>query len=411
MRSPYRFGLGLLLAACTAQPHVPRADRAAERGTLPAAHPLPSEATRSNAGAAVCRQRATAVAANAGDFALGFGERGGLVVWSGARGLEAAPFDPNGNPVRTQRVIPLALRPQHVAPLGPGFLVVGAQADTPAPACNPRRCIDPTCAGFTSNQPQVCMTECSPCPGPTRGGLALLATDDDGVLLAAPVPLPGSTKLLATFDGDGRALGLLTDEALFWIEQLPDASLAVRRVAFGRKEYVLAVRGGGPPAFLAVDGLGAVELFDAEASRPIEGALVASGMFVDARLQARWAEGKIHVARQAWTVAPDAIQTQTIEGGALRSTGETVKTFPSPFADYLSLHSVNAGLQRESWLQQKVGGPIDPTTVVPGARLANARSAFTGSVFAIATHDSESALWLVAADCREPSRMTPTTTE
>jgi hypothetical protein len=253
------------------------------------------------------------------------------------------------------------------------------------------------------------------------GALRVLAVDDRGTLRSSPLELRGSSRLLAATGGDGQGMGLVTERGGVWLTSTASVALDARPFELRKAEVLVPVRGDGPPTFLTSDDRGRdVVVVDPTGARSAEGSLIPFGSLFDARLQARWGEGRapqgemvnqehapqarpparrVHVAHHAWQHAKDATQASVLESGALRVVGPPERSITAPFEDYVTMSLRGRELVRTSWLQESVGEPFDPSSLVPTARLDSVVVEFTGRSFVVTLTDAGEGLHLAALDC------------
>jgi len=217
----------------------------------------------------------------------------------------------------------------------------------------------------------------------------------------------GAVDIEAVLFGDGRSLGILTGNEIFWVHTDASSGLVTTRRELSRMQYALPVRGKGAPSLLALTENGTVRWIGERGEQQIQGSLAdpRSGRFVDARLQARWdANGRLHIAKQAWLESLDSIQYSVIDGGALHSVGEIQRGgFREPFAEYVEMHFVSRHFQRSSWIQSSIGREIDLRDIDPDADVDHAKFAWTGKVFLFAYPTlvpNPSKLRVITAQCQ-----------
>lgn len=369
----------------------------APRYNAPSEHFLPlEEAAVANAGAQRCTY-SPPIDIDGLDhdarFAVGFGERGGLVAWSATNGTHVRPWSMDGRftgstIVHTQ--VPLA-KPIEIAPIGRGFVAILKRVETQDSVCG-GRCIDATCAGWPAGtpQPQVCAYTCSkPCRIPSAHEFVLLYLDMSGQIIGTPkVWRTGLFEVESILAGDGRSVGILTGETVIWVRVDEHDSLTMRRQPLPGAKYLLPIRGRGAPSLLGLSEEGEVLLVDEKGEHLVRGNLVdpRAGRFVDARLQARRdSTGRIHVAQQAWTISLDAMQYSMIDENEIRPVGEISSgVFRAPFQEYVEPHYEGRGIRRRSWTQRVIGDDIDLAAVDPNADVEHARSGWTGKAFVFA---------------------------
>ncbi len=379
-------------------------------------HVAPAEATAANAAASRCSLQSEQVGALAkdGSFAIGFGQQGGLVAWSGPEGVRAKPLTSAGKTggPGVSIAFPRGSDPAEIAPLGQGFVILAKRTEYVDGMC-PGKCTDATCAGWPAGKPQphVCKSKCEqPCKRPSAINYFVQYTDLEGHNATAGMPFrTGPEGIVAAIAGDGKSMAFITGKDIIWIRTRPDGKIESERIEMPAAKFVLPVRGNGPPTLLLAEENGSLEVVEERKTREVTGSLVdkKSGRLVDARLQSRWgADNHIHVARQAWMVSLDSIQYAHIENYELRYAGEPQgKGFREPFAEYVEPHLVDGRFRRSSWLQKAVGEDIDLQNADAAADVSNARFAWSGSVFVFvyltrpAHREAVRAVGIVAADC------------
>lgn len=399
-----------LSAAACAQSPAPSPALPVAAAIEPPHEPAP-EAAIANAGAERCRLGAPVdigAATKKGTYALGFGAKGGLAVWVSPRSVLARPLSATASPAGDDMALPLPAdaQPEEVVPAGRGFVVIARSPLRKRDTCA-GRCPDPTCSRWPAGvpQPHVCTVPCTvPCDILVGIETVLLHTDRAGRAIGEPAALPTTGgPIEAVIQGEPRSFGFVTGRGLFMVRVRPDDGLEIARTELPKADFVLPVRGAGPASVLLLNKDGSAQIVDAGGAHPVTGNLhdSHSGQIVDARFQARWGpDGKIHVARQAWLIAKDAIRYATLVGGELRFDGPAERGFRAPFAEYVEPWH-RAGLwERGSWLQRNIGEDIDLRAVDPEA---SAGAAFwTGVAFAFTYRVERSDGWLlraIKADC------------
>jgi hypothetical protein len=390
--------LAALLAACAAAPPVQAP------APLPVANRPPPEATNANAGAPRCVLRGPVelgVMAPGGGFALGFGVAGGLAAWSSARGVEVRPVASDGQP-RGEAVLlseSALIAPVEVVPVPGGFAVVSLRA---LRTVVPRSC-QAVCPDRL--EPDACWEVCR------KGRVEPYARD----LLVQQVDLAGRASsttaerrigpiaIEAVIEGERGDFGLLTGKELLTVRA---GGMEIDATELPKAAFALPVRGEGPPSVLLLHEDGRVRLVSAGGVTAVRGSVLdeGAGQIIDARLQARWAaDGKIHLARQAWLRSRASIRYAVIDAGALRFEGPPEEAFRAPFAEYLEPRVQGSALRRGTWLQETVGEPIDPRALDAEAEVGRAKVAWSGTGFVVAYRARSGPLRAIAASC-DPSR-------
>lgn len=383
--------LGLVVAACTAS-NAPSPQVAVVSVPI-APHEIPDEATTAHAAATHCSAAAPvdiSSISTAPAFALGFGEKGGLVAWSTPAGLRGRALDGAGRLLASEvnLSLPVDAKPIEIAPLGQGFVVVAQRVETQNSFCE-GRCIDATCSGWPagSPQPHVCMRSCpKPCVIPRHHEFFLGYVDLLGKTIGGQKSWQaGLVGVEAMLHGDGRSLGIMTGNEIVWVQTDDVVGLSMKRVPLPSMMYALPIRGRRKPSLLAVAEDGSVRLVDAEGEHPLEGTIgnAQSGRILDARLQARWdTNDRLHIAKQAWMSSLDSIQYSYVDKGiVLTPEGIQRGEFRAPFAEYVEPHFENGRFRRRSWLQRSIGEDIDLRAYDPAADAGRASFVWTGKTF------------------------------
>jgi hypothetical protein len=384
----------LAVAGCSSPVRGNAAVASIERAGPP--HVAPAEATARNAGAEHCDLHAPvdiAVIEQSDDFAIGFGERGGLIAWSTSEGTRVRPLSTTGAATGAGIVIdwPRTAKPVEVVPFARGFLVVGKRVEYRMSACE-SQCTDATCAGWPAGtpQPHVCSYPClKPCQVPNSQQFVMQYVDLTGKSFAEPTMSASNfVDLEAVIQGDGRSIGLVTGDEMLWIRTNDRDAIVLNSRSLPRIRYALPVRGKGSPTLLGLDEDGSAQMIDEYGVHAVKGSLIdgRSGRIIDARLQARWdSNGRLHVARQAWMISLDSIHYAVIDNFEVRSVLELgERGFREPFAEYVEPHLEDGRFRRSSWLQRVVGDDIDLRRKDPKANANHARFAWTGKSFLFA---------------------------
>jgi hypothetical protein len=387
--------LAALLAACAAPPPVQAP------APLPVPNRPPPEATTANAGAPRCALRGPVelgAMAPGGGFALGFGVAGGLAAWSSARGVEVRPLASDGQP-RGEAVLlseSALIAPAWVVPVPGGFAVVSLRdlRERWQRSCHVA-CPDPV-------DREACWEVCR---GKTRveayaHDLLVQRVDLTGRATSATAERRiGPIAIEAVIEGERGDFGLLTGKELLTVRA---GGVEIDATELPKAAFALPVRGEGPPSVLLLHEDGRVRHVSAGGAAAIEGSVLdeGSGQIVDARMQARWAaDGKIHLARQAWLRSRASIRYAVIDAAALRFEGPPEEAFRAPFAEYLEPRVEGSALRRGTWLQETVGEPIDPRALDAEAEVGRAKVAWSGSSFVLGYPARSGALRAIAATC------------
>lgn len=405
--------LGLLVAACNASGPTPA--RVANVATPFAPHRIPEEATTAHAAAERCTSSAPVDIASTSSttaFALGFGEKGGLVVWSSPSGIHARALDAASHvlPNEIHLSLPIDAKPIEIAPLGRGFVVIAQRVETQNSMCE-GRCTDATCSGWPagSSQPHVCTYTCpKPCVIPLRHEFFLRHVD----LLGKPIGgqkswQTGLVGVEALLHGEGRSLGIMTANEIVWVQTDDVLGLKMKREPLPAMVYALPIRGGGKPSLLAVADDGSARLVDAEGEHLLQGTIgdARSGRILDARLQARWdSNDRLHVAKQAWMNSLDSIQYSYVDQGIVHTQDDIQRGgFRAPFAEYVEPHLEDGTFRRRSWLQRSIGEDIDLRARDPEADVRRAQFVWTGKTFLFVYPrvTVPQTLWGIVVDCGE----------
>lgn len=164
------------------------------------------------------------------------------------------------------------------------------------------RCIDPTCAGATGPQPQVCRLPCdSSCGGATHYQAFLEAPSRDRIELA-----PLASPVLAYAEGTDGVLFATGRGELFFVAEAAGA-FTVTPSFFPSAEGLLPVAGReGPATFLLTNERELIAAVDRSGTRRIRPHIWLSGAgYIRAsHLQASWsarsATPEIHLRWEAW---------------------------------------------------------------------------------------------------------------
>lgn len=350
--------------------------------------------------------------------ALAFGAWGGLVVWPGPDGARARLLATDGSPRGDVRSLdlPFSFGPDQVVPVDDGFVLLANETVYADTLCE-MRCPDPFCWSWppaAGAKPVVCTAPCMmPCKTPEENELRALFVpiEPRPVAPAAVMPIGlagvlvvsaslGQTFLFLTSDSKlfTARLGASGEVGLSW-SPLPSAG-----------PYLLPVRGAGPPAFLFADRDGKTVLTSTDGVFQVGGKTMPDGgvHFVDARLQARWAEDrKLHVAWSAWTSDPPGIRYAFIDpahelrfDGAVQPESAGIR---APFEDYVvaKLERRSTVVHRQSWTRTPVGDDFDLASLDPDIAPGSIVQAWTGAdfVFAYSRAHDPGTTWLLRARC------------
>lgn len=383
--------VGVIVAGCNTPSAIPA--RVAKPEAPLAPHLTPEEATTANAAAKQCSSSSpvdVASIAAVDAFAVGFGERGGLVAWSSSSGIQGRVLDAGGHFLLSAMnlSLPNDAKPIEIAPLGQGFVVIAQRVETQNSLCE-GRCIDATCSGWPagSPQPHICSSSCpKPCVIPLRHEFFLRYVDLGGKNIGGQKSwTSGLVGVEAVLHGDGRSLGILTGNEIVWVQTDDVLGLVMKREKLPLMTYALPIRGRGKPSLLAVAEDGSVRLVDAAGEHPLQGSIGdgRSGRILDARLQARWdTNDQLHIAKQAWMTSLDSIQYSFVDQGIVHTRDESERgVFRAPFAEYVEPHFEAGRFRRRSWLQRSIGEDIDLQAVDPAADVRRAQFVWTGKTF------------------------------
>jgi len=383
--------LGLIVGACTAPTKAPVSTAGSRVPETP--NLMPEEATTANAAAPRCSLSSpvelAAIASDA-SFAVGFGEKGGLVAWSTPAGIRGRALDAASNVVGSEidLSLPIGAKPIEIAPLGRGFVVVAQRVETKNSVCE-GRCIDSTCSGWTAGTPapHICKSSCpKPCVVPVKHEYFLRHVDQFGKIIGGQKSwITGLVNVEAILHGDGRGLGILTGSELVWVQTDDPLGMVMKRQPLPSMAYALPIRGRRNPSLLAVAEDGSARLVDVDGDHALQGTIgdARSGRILDARLQARWdTNDRLHIAKQAWMSALDAIQYSYVEKGVVLTRNDIERGgFREPFAEYVEPHFEDGRFRRRSWLQRSIGEDIDLRVMDPAADVRRAKFVWTGKTF------------------------------
>jgi hypothetical protein len=353
----------------------------------------PTEATVTNAGADHCdvapHEDVASIEIGA-EFAIGFGDQGGLLAWSTQAGVRVRPLSLEGKPRGAETIVAGVniSKPIQIAPLGVGFVLITKRIEYADRLCE-SRCLDAACVGLPPGvaQPQVCFQRCEkPCKSPATQTLFIQYINLAGQTVGVPsVWSTGLGDIEAVLPGDGKSLGMLLGSEILWVHTDAHAGIATTHRALPSMQYALLVRGIGTPTLLALSEEGSVRLIEERGDQMLKGSLVdpRSGRILDARLQARRdPQGRIHIAKQAWVESLDSIQYSVIENGELPSLGQIERGgFREPFAEYVEPHFDIGHFYRSSWIQQTIGQGIELREHDSDASVRDARVVWTGKTF------------------------------
>jgi hypothetical protein len=406
---------GLVVGACSAPRQVPVLAGKSEASEAP--NVTPEEATTTNAGASRCSSSASVELASTtpdAAFAVGFGEKGGFVAWSAPSGIRGRALDAAGRRLgrEMELALPIGAKPIEIAPLGRGFVVVAQRVETKNSLCE-GRCLDATCSGWPAGTPapHICKSSCpKPCVVPVHHEFFMLSVDLSGKTIGDQTSwVTGLVNIEAILHGDGRSLGILTGSELVWVQTDVRLGAVVKREPLPSMAYALPVRGRGKPSLLAVAEDGSVRLVDTEGDHALQGTIgdARSGRILDARLQARWdSNDRLHIAKQAWMLALDAIQYSYVENGVVLTHDAIERgVFRAPFAEYVEPYLEGDRFRRRSWLQRSIGEDIDLRAGDPEADVRRAQFVWTGKTFLFVypLASTPQNLRAIVVDCSDPA--------
>ncbi len=374
---------------------------------VPVLHVAASDATTVNAGAPKCTlQNVQQIGAFAkgGGIAVGFGQRGGLIAWSSPEGLRLKPLTSAGvamgSAIATS--FPKGVTPVEIIAVGRGFAVIVKRIETTAGPCE-TTCGDKPC-------PEVKPGEAAPpssCAKPTGHQFFVLLTDHLGKNPTAGRPFhTGLVDIETVLRGDGRAIGMMTKTDVVWIQKRPDGRLDSERVELPSADYVIPIRGFGPPAVLLLDKEGSMRLLDERGTHDIEGKFV--GMpskggatpptkrgaapaakppptpplakpAVEMNFWSHWgAKGSIEIGRRIGDVAHYAI----IEKLVLRVLNDTENSgIRESFTNFVDIQIDNGHWRRVGWDKRPIGDDIDVREADAAADTTRMHQAWSGSAF------------------------------
>jgi hypothetical protein len=252
-----------------------------------------------------------------------------------------------------------------------------------------------------------------PCKTPEENELrALFVPIEPRLVAPATVMRVGLADVLVVSASLGQAFLFLTSDSKLFTARL-EASGGVGlswSPLPSAGPYLLPVRGSGPPAFLFADRDGKTVLTSTDGVFQVRGEAMPGGgvHFVDARLQARWAEdGKLHVAWSAWTSDPPGIRYAFIDPahelrfeGAVQPESAGIR---APFEDYVVASPIRRStvVHRQSWTRTPVGNDFDLTSLDPDIDAGSILQAWTGThfVFAYSRSHDPAATWLLRVRC------------
>jgi hypothetical protein len=399
------------------------------------ANPLPVEATMANAGARRCRLRAPVhvsalrrlktrlgrPAHHDLQYAFGFGERGGLVVWRSQDAVRGAFVDARGEV--TRELGELALHREavldRVVPVRGGFVVLATRNLFRQGQC-PGRCSDPTCASWTGpNVPHVCQRPCLRACDVLEDVHALVVFvplgDADQRVAARSI---GVHRIIAATPAHAGEFAFLTDGDEVVTVRLTREGFSLATRGIEPLPVLLPVRGEGPPSMLQLDQREHVDLLDATGQHRIAIDERVTDLFdvAHARVQARrgpdglihlaWASGYYDMTGSFRYGAIDGSHTlrpaAPSSGSVTKARGLEVKIQP-PFDDYVVAALIGNGAQRRSWVHASVGEPVRLRERDPDYAVRHARVVWSGSRFIFAYVVEGAAgpqLRLMSADCR-----------